>query len=199
VIPFGVDTERFRPSWDRRTGRNGLGVGVVAPFKRWHIAARAIAGTGATLSIAGPIVSPAYAETIQREGPHVRLLGEVPEEEMRALFAESDFLLHPSEVEILSATVLEALAAALPVIGGAGVEGVVETGRTGWRLDDLDAETFVLGMRDRVHALVGDDTLRRRTGEEARAEALRTYGWTAIAARHLEVYRQVAAGTSEAP
>ncbi|HXY46631.1 MAG TPA: glycosyltransferase family 4 protein [Thermoplasmata archaeon] len=198
VVPFGVDAERFRPTWDRRTGRNALGVGVVAPFKRWHLAARAIEGTGATLSIAGPIVSPAYADVLRREGPHVRLLGEVPNEEMRTLFAESDFLLHPSEVEILSATVLEALAAALPVVGGAGVEGVVETGRTGWRLDDRDPETFVLGLRGRIQALVGDDSLRRTVGEEARAEALRTYGWAAIAARHLDVYRQLAARTSEA-
>ncbi len=193
VVPFGVDASVYAPAWDRRTGRRGLGVGVVAPFKRWHLAARAVRGTGATLSIAGPIASEEYAEVVRREGDHVRLLGEVPDEEMRTLFAESDFLLHPSLVEILSAAVLEGLAAGLPVIGGTGVDGVVETGRTGWRVNDDDPGPYAEAMRDRVLALVGDDTARRSMGEAARAEAIERFGWSTIAERHREVYRAAAA------
>jgi glycosyltransferase involved in cell wall biosynthesis len=192
VVPFGVDSFRFRPAWDRRTGSRALGVGVVAPFKRWHLAARALRGTGATLTIAGPIVSPPYAEEVARAGPHVRLLGEVPEPELETLFAESDFLLHPSAVEILSATVLEALASGLPVVGGAGVEGVVEDGVTGWRLDDRDPEAFSAAMGERVRALLKDEALRRRLGDAARQVAHDRYGWAGIVARHLEVYRSVA-------
>jgi len=191
VVPFGVDSSRFRPAWERRTGSSALGVGVVAPFKRWHLAAQALRGTGATLTIAGPIVSPTYAEGIRQAGPHVRLLGEVPETELEALFAESDFLMHPSAVEILSATVLEALASGLPVVGGAGVEGVVEDGVTGWRLDDRDPAAFSRAMADRVRLLLRDGALRRRIGEAARQVAHDRYGWTGIVARHLEVYRSV--------
>jgi len=191
VVPFGVDSARFRPAWDRRTGTKALGVGVVAPFKRWHLAARGLRGTGGTLTIAGPIVSAAYADEVQRAGPHVRLLGEVSEPALEALFAESDFLLHPSAVEVLSATVLEALASGLPVVGGAGVEGVVEDGVTGWRLDDRDPEAFSKAMGERADALTHDDALRRRLGEAARRVALERYGWPAIVARLLEVYRSV--------
>ncbi len=198
VIPFGVDAEAYRPAWSRRTGRRALGVGVVAPFKRWHLAGRALRGTGAELAIAGPIVSEEYAESVRREGPHVHLLGEVPEEELRNLFAESDFLLHPSVVEILSATVLEALAAGLPVLGGTGVEGVVAPGVSGWRVRDEDPEPFAHAMRERAIELLASDELRHRMGEAARAEALTRYSWTAIAARHLEVYR-AALGDPGAP
>jgi len=191
VIPFGVDATAYAPAWERRTGRQVLGVGVVAPFKRWHLAARAIHGTGATLTIVGPIVDSDYAESVRREGPHVRLVGEVPEEELRRLFAESDLLLHPSQVEILSATVLEALAAGLPVIGGSGVRGVVDPGVTGWDVPDAAVEPFVAGMHDHIRKLLGDDGRRREMGNAARALARERYDWTSIAARHLEVYRSI--------
>ncbi len=193
VIPFGVDSEQYRPAWERRTGLRALGVGVVAPFKRWHLAAQATLGTGVTLAIAGPIVSRTYAEEVRREGDHVQLLGEVPDADMRALFAESDVLLHPSAVEILSATVLEAMASGLPVLGGTGVEGVVESGVTGWRLDDRDPAAFITAMRERIVALVRDESMRREVGDAARAVARARYSWSSIASRHIEVYRSVAA------
>lgn len=198
VVPFGVDSDQFRPAWERRTGRNALGVGVIAPFKRWHLAATALRGTGVTLSIAGPIVSTEYAEEVRRAGDHVRLLGEVPPETMRALFSESDFLLHPSAVEVLSATVLEALASGLPVLGGGGVEGVVESGVTGWRLDDRDPEQFTEALRDHATILLGDGALRRRMGDAARDAARSRFSWPEVVRRHLEIYRAVA-GAPDVP
>jgi len=195
VIPFGVDPARFRPSWDRRTGRLALGVGVVAPFKRWELAARALRGTGLSLRIAGPIASPEYAERVRAAGDRVTLLGEVPNEELERLFAESDLLVHPSAVEILSATVLEALAAALPVLGGTSVDGVVDDDVTGWVERATSPESLVAGLREKATRLARDDGLRRQMGDAARAVALDRYAWPKVVARHLEVYRSVAGGT----
>lgn len=192
VVPFGVDTDRFRPSWEERTGFRALGVGVVAPFKRWHLAAQALRGTGATLSIAGPLVAPTYADEVRRAGDHVRLLGEVSEEELVQRFAESDFLVHPSAVEVLSATVLEGLAAGLPILGGSGVEGVVESGVTGWRLEDRDPGSFTAALRERSRALLQDEAMRRRMGEAARASARARFSWPEVVGRHLEIYRSLA-------
>ena len=198
VIPFGVDTERFRPAWDRRSGRTALGAGVVAPFKRWELAAQALKGTGIRLQIAGPIPSPAYAERVRSAGDSVALLGEVPPEELVRLFAESDLLVHPSAVEILSATVLEALASGLPVLGGPSVEGVVEDGVTGWAEATSSPEALARGIRERAVALVGDDGLRRRMGEAGRRAAEERYAWPKVVAQHLEVYRAVIAGAARA-
>ena len=195
VIPFGVDPVRFAPRWERRTGRSALGVGVIAPFKRWHVAARALEGTGATLRIAGPIVSPSYAQEVRRAGPHVELLGEVPAEQLERLFAESDFLVHPSAVEILSATVLEALAAGLPVLGGSAVRGVVDDGETGWSLPDEEPR-LADGLRRRASELLADDPRRRSMGEAARRAAESRYAWTRIAEAHLSVYASVAAAST---
>jgi glycosyltransferase involved in cell wall biosynthesis len=193
VIPFGVDAERYRPDWEARTGTRALGVGVVAPFKRWHLAARATRATGLSLAIAGPIADATYAEAVRREGEHVRLLGEIPDTDLRAEFARSDFLIHPSAVEVLSATVLQALAAGLPVLGGSAVAGVVEPDLTGWIVDDRDENAFITGLRERAQQLASDPALRRRVGVAARSAAETRFSWPAIAARHVDVYRGTSA------
>ena len=192
VIPFGVDGSRFAPRWDRRAGTNALGVGVVLPFKRWELAARALRGTGVRLRIAGPTPSAEYAAAVRAAGDSVELLGEVPAEELERLYAESDFLMHPSSVEVLSATVLEALSSGLPVIGGSAVEGVVDDGGTGWVLPDRDPESFVRGMHAHALDLVKQAGLCREMGERARSVAERRYAWPQIAAEHVRIYTSVA-------
>jgi glycosyltransferase involved in cell wall biosynthesis len=192
VIPFGVDADRFRPSWPARTGRRALGVGVVAPFKRWSLAAAALRGTGIELRIAGPTPDAAYAGRVRASGDHVELLGEVAPDTLARLYAESDFLLHPSAVEVLSATVLEALAAGLPVLGGPALEGALTEGRSGWTVPDRDEGAFVAGLRSHALALASDDGLRRTMGEAARSEAEARYAWPAIVQAHLAVYRAAA-------
>jgi glycosyltransferase involved in cell wall biosynthesis len=192
VIPFGVDSGRFAPDWTRRSGRNALGVGVVAPFKRWERAAEALRGLGVHLRIVGPNPSAEYAQAVRAAGDSVELLGEVPEADLVRLYAESDFLLHPSAVEVLSATVLEALAAGLPVLGGPAVEGVVEDGVTGWSVPDADPAQFVAALRERSARLVADDGLRRSMGEKARATAQQRFTWSRVVEEHLKVYRSVA-------
>ncbi len=198
VVPFGVDDRRFAPAWERRTGRRALGVGVVAPFKRWHVAAAALKSSGLSLRIAGPIVSTAYAAVVRQSGSEVELLGEVGPEELERLFAESDFLVHPSAVEVLSATVLEALAAGLPVIGGEAVRGVVDEGLTGWVVPEgprMPLEEF------RRHAvdLARDDALRRRMGDAGRRVAQDRFSWPRIAAQHIAIYRSVAEPSGSPP
>jgi glycosyltransferase involved in cell wall biosynthesis len=198
VIPFGVDSERFRPAWDRRSGRNALGVGVVLPLKRWEMAARAVRGLGVHLRIVGPMPSPEYAAAVRMAGDDVEMLGEVSTEELIRLYAESDFLIHPSSVEVLSATVLEALASGLPVVGGAAVEGVVEEGATGWSLSDTDPTAFVTAIRARVTRLVADDRLRREMGDRARAAAESRYSWPKVVEAHLRVYESLSAARAPA-
>ncbi len=193
VIPIGIDSTRIRPEWERRSGRNALGVGVVLPFKRWEMAARAVRGLGVHLRIAGPMPSPAYAAAVRTAGDEVEMLGEVSDEELVRLYAESDLLLHPSAVEVLPGTVLEAFAAGMPVVGGPAIEGIVEEGATGWSLPDADPAAFVAAMRERVTRLLADDRLRREMGERARAVAETRFAWPRVVEEHLRVYASVAA------
>lgn len=134
VIPFGVDGERFRPAWDRRTGGIALGVGTVAPFKRWELAAEALRGTALRFVLVGPMPDREYAARVRAAGDRVELVGEVSGDALARHFAESDLLVHPSVVELLPGVVVQALSAALPVIGGPALDGIVDDGRTGLSL-----------------------------------------------------------------
>lgn len=199
VIPFGVDTARFRPIPGARTGRRALGVGVVAPFKRWEIAARALRGTGISLTVVGPRPDPAYAALVRSAGDSVTLTGEVDPAELVRLYGESDFLVHPSSVEVLSAAVVEALASGLPVLGGPAVAGVVDDGRTGWVVPATENGALADGLRAHATALAEDPTLRARMGAESRGVAESRYAWPRVVERHLEVYRDVLARSDRRP
>jgi glycosyltransferase involved in cell wall biosynthesis len=192
VIPFGVDGERFRPEWDRRSGSVALGVGVVAPFKRWELAAAALRGTGLRFVLAGPAPDRDYADRVRAAGDRVELVGEVSEDDLCGRFAESDLLVHPSRVELLSGTVVQALSSGLPVVGGPALAGAVDDGRTGWCVPDTDLAAFVAGLRQRSLELAHDPALRRRMGEAARAVAQDRYTWPRVVEQYEQVYRAVA-------
>jgi glycosyltransferase involved in cell wall biosynthesis len=194
VIPFGVEPNRFRPAWDGRTGRAALGVGIVAPVKRWDIAAAALAGTGIDLTIVGPVADPEYARQVRAAGDHVTLTGEVSAAELERRLAVSDLLVHPSAAELLPGAVVQGLASGLPVLGGPPLDGVVEDGRTGWIVTDRDRASFATGLRARATELRDDAGLRRRMGEAARADATARFAWPSVVAKYLEVYREVASG-----
>jgi glycosyltransferase involved in cell wall biosynthesis len=192
VIPFGVDGDRFQPRWESRTGTRALAVGVVAPFKRWELAAASLRGTGLTLTLVGPVSDRAYADRIRAAGDRVEIVGEVSDDELARRFAESDLLVHPSRAELLPGAVVQAMSAGLPVLGGPTLGGIVDDGRDGWVVPDRDPAAFVAGLHDRAEALVRDPVLRRRMGEAGRAVAADRFAWPRVVAQYAEVYRAVA-------
>jgi glycosyltransferase involved in cell wall biosynthesis len=198
VIPFGVDPERFRPAPERRTGTVALGVGVVAPVKRWELAAAALKGTGLTFVLVGPVTDPAYADTVRAAGDRVELTGELAPDALAERFASSDFLVHPSAVELLSGAVVQGLASGLPVLGGTAVSGVVDEGVTGYSLPDADPAAFVAQLRERALGLARDPEARGRMSAAARAAAIDRFSWPAVVEQYVAVYRRVASGASSA-
>lgn len=188
VIPFGVDTVKFRPGPSRKDGKVALGVGVVLPFKRWHLAARALKGTGVKLRIVGPIPSPKYASEVVEAGDDVMLLGEVSPSDLLAWYQDSDFLIHPSRVELLSAAVLEGLSSGLPVVGGqaaASAAGMAWVGRTPIPNDERG---LVESMRNAAIALATDEALRTEKSLSARRIAESVYAWPKVVERHRAWY-----------
>ncbi|HZY71234.1 MAG TPA: glycosyltransferase family 4 protein [Thermoplasmata archaeon] len=192
VIPIGVDLARFQPRFEQRLGNTALGVGVVAPFKRWELAAAGLKGTGWRLVLVGPNPDPGYAERVRAAGDQVEITGEVSDSELLARYAGSDLLVHPSSVEVLAGSVVQGLAAGLPVIGGPAVRGLVDDGVTGWLAPSDDPVRFVEMIRARAHELAGDVPRLRALGGAARAAAEARFGWPAVVAAHLRLYDQVA-------
>ncbi len=194
-IPIGVDAERFRPEPGARNGRTALGVGLVAPFKRWEVAAAALRGTGIRLRLVGPIPDPAYAKRVRSSGDAVELTGEVDDERLRREYAQADFLVHPSRVELLAGVVLQGLAAGLPVLGAEPVAGLAEEGVSGWSAPPgTEGQALAEFLRARALELAGDETLRGRMSAAARARAISEFSWSSVVERHVALYRRLGAG-----
>lgn len=191
VIPIGVDAERFRPEWDRRTGKVALGVGVVASFKRWHLAASALRGTGITLRIAGPIADSSYADQVRAAGDSVELLGEVTDEQLRAEYARGDLLLHPSRVELLAGVVLQGLAAGMPVLGASPVAELIPPGAGAAAPEGSDEAAIVAFLRNQAVALADDSARRRAAGDAGRTAALERYSWASVVRAHEPIYERL--------
>lgn len=92
--------------------------------------------------------------------------------------------------EAFPLVVLESYAAGTPVLASrlAGLEDVIDTGTTGWLVTPENPRALAGALdeacRNREHT--------RRLGEHARQRA-QEYDWSVIAARHLELYREVLA------
>jgi glycosyltransferase involved in cell wall biosynthesis len=199
TIPIGVDSESFRPDLARRNGTVALGVGVVAPFKRWELAARALRSSGLRLRIAGPTPDALYARQVVGAGDAVELLGELTDAELRREYAGADLLVHPSRVEILAGAVLQAYAAALPVLGGPAIAPLVREGETGFAArEDHDEAGFVRFLSEHARRLAQDPELRVRMGAAARREAETRYAWPSVVEQHLALYRKVFAASAGA-
>lgn len=110
--------------------------------------------------------------------------------DMPVLMRSVDAFVFPSRYEAMSLALLEALAAALPVVtaktaGGAEVIGP----ECGIVLDDPED---ACGLAGAIDSLAADRARARQMGEAARALA-KTLGWDTMGQRYLSLYEKVCA------
>lgn len=192
VVYPAVDLQRFDPEriGDPASIRSRLELplnapvyGAVGRLDRWkgfhHLLAAAPhvvhAHPDATLVLVGGPheLDPDYAVGLQEQARQLNLNGQVrlvgqqpnPEEWMQAM----DVVLHTSDTEPFGIVVIEAMALGKPVIAGAagGPSEIITPGHDGFlspfgEPDELAAH---------VVRLLGDEALRRRTGDAARRRA----------------------------
>jgi len=190
VIPNGVDVARYRPAWDARDGRTVIGLGEVAEHKKWHLAAAAAHQVGARFRLVGPIRDPAYAERVERAGEGaVEIAGPMDENDLIAALASADVMVHPSVSESFGMAVVEGMASGLPVVVSDMLRFLVEPRVEGFhvRTDGSD-EARTAAIAERLGVLLGDEALRRRMGQAARARAERDFSWRSVAERVAAVY-----------
>jgi glycosyltransferase involved in cell wall biosynthesis/uncharacterized membrane protein len=128
----------------------------------------------------------AVANEIRRLGlaPSVALVGarsDVPE-----LLAEADVFVLSSRSEGLPMSVLEAMAAGLPVVATdvGGVSELVLDGETGLLVPPGDATALATALE----RLLRDEDLRRRMAASARARVEREFDLTTFQKAHVELY-----------
>jgi glycosyltransferase involved in cell wall biosynthesis len=103
-----------------------------------------------------------------------------------------DLLVHPADMEGLGVALLQAAAAAVPVIAtrAGGLSEAVADGITGVLVRPGDVADLTAAMR----RLLAEPALRRRMGEAGRARVLSEFSVDSMVEGNLAVYRRACAG-----
>ncbi|RYU15578.1 glycogen synthase [Nocardioides iriomotensis] len=119
----------------------------------------------------------------------------LPREEVRQVLTHALAFCCPSVYEPLGIVNLEAMACETAVVASAvgGIPEVVDDGSTGLLVDYTpdDASGFEQRFADAVNRLAADPDEARRMGLAGRARAVEQFGWDAVAARTVELYRSL--------
>lgn len=205
VTPNGVDSVRFAPA-EARTALGFIAedqiigiVGRLVALKRHQMlfdAFTQLADDFPRLHLL--VVGDGGAEREQliaamRQHPvaaRIRWAGH--QDDLPPFYRVMDLLAAPSEIEGLSNAVLEAMAAAVPVLAHAacGNAEVIEDGHNGYLSQINTAADLAVALRA---ALSSPEELRRR-GAAARDTVLQRYSMTAMAESYRKLYRSAVRG-----
>jgi glycosyltransferase involved in cell wall biosynthesis len=210
-VPRAIDAEAYVARERADVVRAALGTPVAAPVVLWVGSLSAEKRPDRMLRVAatvrasspelrvwiagdGPLTETVAADAA-RAGGWVSLLG--ARADVADLMGAADVLVLTSDTEGTPGVVLEAGAARLPVVATrvGGVADCVIDGTTGV-LADPDDEA---GLAHAVAALLADEPLRRRMGEQAQSHVIRHFSLAAAAQAYVTLYRSVALGGDAAP
>lgn len=190
IVPGAVDTERFRPvdGAPRRLlyhGRVDRRKGILDLLEALP--------DDQELVVSG--IGPDYEPARERAGANVRFLGQVDYDDVPAIYGEGDVFVSPTYAEGFSNTVLEAMAAGLPIVSTNAV-GVVDCLRheeNGLLHEPGDVD----GLRAALERISTDAALRDRLRATALDEVRATYAWPRVAAQIDAEYERVAGTTPD--
>jgi glycosyltransferase involved in cell wall biosynthesis len=119
--------------------------------------------------------------------PWCRYDGYTSREGLKGYMATAAGVILPSLEDNCPMVVLEGMAAGVPVAAArvGGVPDLVRDGETGWLFDPLSAEAMAEAMARLIQ--LNDGVIAKR----ARAEAVERFHHDFVAARHVEIYREV--------
>jgi glycosyltransferase involved in cell wall biosynthesis len=176
VVPNGLDPP-FAPDGPAAEGDYVLAVGTREPRKNLQRLAQAAARLDVELRVVG------VRGWGRVELPSsVRLLGEVGDDDLAALYRGARCLAYPSLYEGFGLPVLEALACGCPVVTSAGGACAEVAGGAALLVDPLDVGSIAAGIES------ADGRFR-----EAGIARAGQFTWEAAAAATVEVYREAAA------
>jgi glycosyltransferase involved in cell wall biosynthesis len=203
VIPYGLDTDVFRPM-PQAAAREVLGLD---PSRRVilfgaHFATERRKGGHVLLEALARLSAEARASTellvIGRESDRLRTalplparwLGSVTDDRLLAgIYAASDVFVLPTLADNLPLGVMEAMACGVPVVSSdvGGVRELVRHGETGWLTPAGDGAALAAGLE----TVLRDSELRARMGAQARAIVEAEHTLARQARQYLELYRSL--------
>jgi len=200
VVPNAVDPTFFDIKVIRPPVQRILVVATISHRKNQHAFIRALdplAKNGAIevvfLGATGPDPYSIEFFRLIESRPWCKHIAFSGHEEVKRCLSQSHILVLPSLEDNCPMTVLEAMAAGVPVLASkvGGVPDLIEEGVTGLFCDPSDPES----MRQGVQRLLTDDATASSLAARAKAVARERYHPRVVARRHLEIYREVLDGT----
>jgi starch synthase len=118
----------------------------------------------------------------------------LPHDKLTAALTHADLFLCPSIYEPLGIVNLEAMGCETAVLASrvGGIPEVVAHGQTGVLVDYTeDHATFEADLSKAISELMADPQRLQRYGKAGRSRAQQHFGWDAVAAQTVELYRSV--------
>jgi glycosyltransferase involved in cell wall biosynthesis len=191
VLPYGVDTARFRPAPRAADGKfRLLFVGTLSQRKGIKYlleAVRRLRLPDAELMLVGRMVGDPAALAPYRDS--MRHVPHVPYHEVHALFQQADIFVYPSLHEGSAFATYEALASGLPVITTANTGSVVRDGVDGFLVPIRDVEALMA----KIETLYRDRAQRVDMAVKARARA-EEFTWAQYRTRLVAYFDRFLAG-----
>ena len=120
----------------------------------------------------------------------VKLLGTIPRHDLLSRMDASDVLLFPSLRDGGGAVVIEAMAAAKPVVClDVGGPGFYVADGCGIKITPTSSPETVKNLADALERLYLDEDLRLEIGKAAREHAQQIYHWDKLGERLMEIYQ----------
>lgn len=214
TIRNGVDTAKFAPNHDLSiaesfniSGRYAIFVGRITRQKGLAHLLRAWKNVpseyGLVLAAGSPDeegIGSEVAELIadlQRTRSNVWWLKEMLlHEQLTAMLTGADLFICPSIYEPLGIVNLEAMGCETAVLGSrvGGIPEVVADKETGELVDyNGDATSFETALSESINSLMSQPELLKKYGQAGRIRAQKLFGWDAVAALTVDLYRGVMA------
>jgi len=123
-------------------------------------------------------------------GDNVRLLGKVADTDLHNLYALADLFVHPTLYEGSAIVVMEAMLHARAVVATrvGGIPDKVQPGVTGWLVPPANTSSLASAI---IEAANVPSAVRAMMGAAGRQLILAHYTWPTVAARTIEVYREM--------
>ncbi len=201
-LPYGVDLTRFHPVGEPAADRfDLLFVGGMSLQKGLPYLLQAFARlrhSRKSLSLAG-VPSPLLIDRMRTLGlwsGDIRVLGHVPQPQLKTLYSRSHLLVLPSVQEGFGMVMAQALACGCPVVASehTGARDLYRDGSEGCIVPVRDAPA----LAERLQALA-DDPGRRAAMSAAALQRVRAIGgWADYGERALGIYRELCAARHRA-
>jgi glycosyltransferase involved in cell wall biosynthesis len=204
VIPYGLDTDIFKPMPEARRLLDEFGLKpsmrivlfvtdwMNSPRKGFHLLDSALGALPKGPDTALVSLGRGDPPRLQSRLPHVHLGSLTADRMIAAVYSMADLFVMPSLQDNLPNTVMEAMACGVPVVGFrvGGVPDMVRHEENGLLVPADD----VNGLTAAIHALLSDDDRRACMGRAGRAIAEREYSCRLQGERYVDLYRSILGG-----